>query len=291
MKKKKYDINNHNKQIFPIHDLNKYINSLLYKKYNCSLRRYNKSIINNIVFNFNNHKVSLFKDYLLLYDPSDFIRKFYFKEECISHLKYYFSFYEENNKIFPNYFGLPESKYIYWNIRKKQNILNNIEYMNMKLDNKKHKSYGTIFSSSVQKSIYNESEYLSYSINSKGDDDINKLIKAINKTYSDISCLKKKEINLHLNEVSVKNANNKIKNSQKIKMNNNLNLFTKISLESHRKEYENFFDMKKKLKYENMENICLSDRTQKLNQKNKISKSKHKRFMTNYNKELFFLLN
>ena len=54
--------------------------------------------------------------------------------------------------------------------------------MNMKLDNNKHKSYGTIFSSSGKKSIYNESEYPSNSMNSKGDEDINKLIKAINET-------------------------------------------------------------------------------------------------------------
>ena len=283
MKKKKYNINNHIKHIFPIHDLNKCIHSLLYKKYNCSSRRYNKSIINNIVFNFNSRKVSHFKDYLLLYDPNDFIRRFYFKKESISHLKYYFSFYEENNKIFPNYYGLPESKYIYWNIRQKQNILNNIEFMNMKLDNKKHKSYGTIFSSSVKKSIYNESEYPSNSMNSKEDDDLNKLIKAINENYSDISYLKKKEINVNINDVSAQNAN-KIMNSQKVKLNNNL--FTKISLISQRKENENIFDVKNKLKYENMENICLSDRTQNLNQKNKNSKSKHKRFMTIYNKEL-----
>ena len=283
MKKKKYNINNHIKHIFPIHDLNKYIHSLLYKKYNCSSRRYNKSIINNIIFNFNSHKVSHFKDYLLLYDPNDFIRRFYFKKECILDLKCYFSFYEENNKIFPNYYCLPESKYIYWNIRQKQNILNNIESMNMKLDNKKQKSYGTIFSSSVKKSIFNESEYPSSSMNSKGDCDLNRLIKAINENYSDISYLKRKEINANINDVSVINAN-KIKNSQKVQLNNNL--FTKISLNTQRKENENIFDMKKKLKYENMENTCLSDRTQNLNQKNKNTKSKHKRFMTIYNKEL-----
>ncbi len=58
-----------------------------------------------------------------------------------------------------------------------------------------------------------------------------------------------------------------------------MNFFNKISLISKKKE--NFFDMKNKLKNEN---ICLSERIQNLNQTNK--NYKHKRFMTNYNKEL-----
>ena len=60
-----------------------------------------------------------------------------------------------------------------------------------------------------------------------------------------------------------------------------MNFFNKISLISKKKE--NFFDMKNKLKNEN---ICLSERIQNLNQTNK--NYKHKRFMTNYNKELLY---
>jgi hypothetical protein len=39
-------------------------------------------------------------------------------------LKNLFEFYEEFSLIFPNYFILPESKYIYRNIKRKQIIIN-----------------------------------------------------------------------------------------------------------------------------------------------------------------------
>ena len=271
---KNIDIINKQKIFEFILNNNNYLKLL--NEYNSTPETYNIYIINNIIFNINSRKVSHFKDFLLLYDPNDFIRKYYYKKECFAHLKYYISFYEENNKIFPNYFCLPESKYIYWNIRQKQNILNNIENMNMNTKfKKKHQSYSTIFSNSIKRSIYNESEYPSNSINSKADEGIKKLIKTINENYSNISYIKKKE---KKNDISVKNINKK-KNSQNIKKNNNLNFFNKISLISKKKE--NIFDMKNKLKNEN---ICLSERIQNLNQTNK--NYKHKRFMTNYNKEL-----
>ena len=242
------------------------ISHLITKKYNFTPREYNLNIINDIIFNINSRIVSHFKDFLLLYDPNDFLRRYYFKKESFQYLNYYISFYEENNKIFPNYYCLPESKYIYWNIRQKQNILNNIENINIKLK-KRRKSYSTIFSSSIKRSIYNESEYPSNSIVSNGDEQIKKLINVINENYSNENSFNKfkikKEFKFDL---------------QKFTQNNNLSTNNKISLFPKPNE----IDGKNKIKYEN---ICLSDRIKNLN--NISNKNiKHIRFMTNYNKEL-----
>ena len=251
---------------------NKIINKL--KKYNTSSDKYNSYIINNIIFNINTRKVSHFKDYLIFDDPNDFFRRFYYVKESLVHLKYYISFYEENNKIFPNYFCLPESIYIYRNIQQKQKVLNNIEQQNLK-SKKRRQSYSIIFSSSIKKSIYHESELPS--IISNGDGEIKKLIQAISQNYPNVSYINKKEIDL--NDTSIKKLNKKelMENTEKLTIKNNLSSNNKISFIS-RKE-EKIFDEKKKLEYEN---ICMSDKNINLNDK----EIKHKRIMTNYNNDL-----
>ena len=255
------------------------IYNYLLRKYNCTPKKYNIVIINNIIFNISSKEVSYFKDFLLYYDPNDFMRKMYFKKESISHLKYYTAFYEENNKIFPNYYVLPESQYLYWNIRQKQNIIINIENNNNNINKKRH-SYSTIFTNSIKRSIYNESEFLSYSINSNGNDEIIKLIKNINENMSNISFSDKKET--HLNNDLYHNLNKKETiniESERLCANNNLSSHHKLLLISKKKQ--KIFNEKNK---NTNGNICLSDRIRYLNKMNK--NIKHKRFLTNYNKEL-----
>ena len=264
----KYFLFNLNRDIFG--------KSLLLKKYNTLPEKYNYYIINNIIFNINSRKVSHFKDFLIYDDPNDFMRRFYFIKESGLHLKYYISFYEENNKIFPNYYCLREAKYLYNNIQQKQNILNNIENRNLKYKSK-GKSYSTIFSSSIKRSIYNESQFPSNSLNSTGDDGLKKLIKIINDNYSKISNICKKE---KLNTVSFNNLDKKTninKDIVKLTKNNNLSSCHKNSLLSRKKD--KIMNMKKKIKFDNN---CSSDRDKNIN----IKEIKHKRFNTNYNKEL-----
>jgi len=267
-----------------------YLNLL--KRYNTLPQRYNLYIINNIIFNINSRRVSHFKDFLIYDDPNDFFRRFYHKKESGLHLKYYISFYEENNKIFPNYYCLPESKYLYRNIQQKQNILNNIENRNFKYKSKGH-SYSTIFSSSIKRSIYNESVYPSNSMNSTGDDDLKKLIKVINDNYSTIShiCKKEKSLNtVSFNNLSQKNQINQ--EMEKLAINNNLSSCQKNSLISKKKEKSKIIDIKKNLKNKeiNNNNNCLSDRDKNVKSKSKDTKdnkdARHKRVMTHYNKEL-----
>ena len=257
--------------------LKKYITETL-KRYNTLPDRYNLFIINNIIFNINSRKVSHFKDFLLFDDPNDFLRRFYKLKESVIHLKYYISFYEKNNVLFPNYYCLPESIYLYRNILQKQNIINSIENYNIKFINKKQ-SYSTIFSSSIKRSIYNESEYPSNSLSSTGNDGLKRLIKFINNIYSKITYIKQKEKSLNedlYNNFAQKSHRNK--NNNDLNINNNITSCHKNSLISNKKDK---IITKKKKK---IENNCLSDRGKYLNINNK--DSKNKRVISEYKKEL-----
>ena len=95
----------------------------LFKKYSSGIYSYHKILANNLVYNDNCRIVARFKDYLILDDNSEFIRRFYFNEESHPRLVKILNFYETYSKIFPNYMILKESKYLYRNIRKKQKMI------------------------------------------------------------------------------------------------------------------------------------------------------------------------
>jgi len=261
----------------------KYLNLL--KRYNSLPQLYDLFITNNIIFNINSRIVSHFKDFLIYDEPNDFIQRFYYMKEGVLRLKYYISFYEKNNKIFPNYFCLPESKYLYRNIQQKQIVLNNIENINNKYNRKGH-SYSTIFSSSIKRSIYNESVYPSNSMNSNGDEDLKKLIRVINDNYSTIShiCKKDKSLNTALFNNSEK-ENHINKEMGKYTIINN-NLLSKL-ISSKKKEKSRMIDIKKEIKNDESNSKCLSEREKNMNLNSKDNKDiKHKRISINYNKEL-----
>jgi hypothetical protein len=67
--------------------------------------------------------VAKFKDYLIIDDFSEFLKRYYNIKESLFRLPKYYEYYENFNKIFPNYTALRESKYIYKNIYKKQKMI------------------------------------------------------------------------------------------------------------------------------------------------------------------------
>ena len=95
----------------------------LFKKYTSGDFSYHKILVNNLVFNDNCRIVARFKDYLILDDNTEFIRRFFFRDESTPRLHRILNFYETYSKIFPNYMILKESKYLYRNIRKKQKMI------------------------------------------------------------------------------------------------------------------------------------------------------------------------
>ena len=131
-------------------------------KYNIMPKRYNKIIMDNIIINEKSHIVSIFKDFLIIYDNNDFLKRYYTKSEIDIRLPRYFEYYESYSKIFPNYTSIPEGKYFYINIQKKQRMIDlqeNIE--NEKSREKKMKKVKkkendvNVFNTSVINSILN----------------------------------------------------------------------------------------------------------------------------------------
>jgi hypothetical protein len=80
---------------------------------------YNAKIINEIIYNETTHVVSVFKDYLIFDDVSEFLKRYYNKSEAVERLPKMFEFYENYSNVFPNYVVLPENKYMYKNIERK----------------------------------------------------------------------------------------------------------------------------------------------------------------------------
>ena len=179
---------------------NKYENfifSKLYSKYKIDNTIYALNVIDNIIFNEKSHLVSTFKDYLILDDEFEFMKRYYNYDESIIRLKTFLNYYSKNNQQFPNYSNLKEANIIIKNIFSKQQMAEDLENSikqrkKEKNDiNQKESLSNTIFNSKVYDSIINDTEnhlsifsydkeslYSGYNIDSrnKKEDGINKLI-------------------------------------------------------------------------------------------------------------------
>ena len=99
------------------------IYQLFIEKYTSKEYSYNVLIINNILEHDKSVLVCKYKEFLVSNDNHEFLRRFYKQNENKKRLKAIISFYSDNMKIFPNYISIPENKYLYSNIRKKQYLL------------------------------------------------------------------------------------------------------------------------------------------------------------------------
>lgn len=100
---------------------------------------YNSRIINDIIYNEKSHIVSLFKDHLILDDCSEFLKRYYMLSESAIRLPRFFEYHETYSRIYPNYTALPESKFIYKNIHRKQKIIDQQQNQEITNDNKQNK--------------------------------------------------------------------------------------------------------------------------------------------------------
>ena len=92
-------------------------------KYNKKEFNYNRIIGNYLIINEKCEAVVKYKDYLILNEETEFLRRYYSKEESHPRLSKILFFYENYSQIFPNYLVLPESKFLYTNIRRKQKMI------------------------------------------------------------------------------------------------------------------------------------------------------------------------
>ena len=175
------------------------------KKYNTMPKKYNSIIIDNIIFNDKSHIVSVFKDLLINHDFNDFLKRFYTREESDIRLPKYFEYYNLYSKIFPNYTSIPEGKYFYINIQKKQRMIDLQEDMEkekskekkskvVKKDVKEEKVFNTSVMNSILNRTNKEEMEMLFDIyfDNSSEEDI-KFFKKINKLIEDINYYEMKE--------------------------------------------------------------------------------------------------
>ena len=260
------------------------------RKYNHMQEIYDYSIIDNIIYNDKSHIVSVFKDLLIINDYSEYLKRFYGREETLSRLEKYCEYYNLYSKIFPNYTSIPEGQYFYLNIQKKQRMIDLQEKMEnerIKKENQKNKNIEEtkqetkVFSTSMVNSTLNrinkEEMELLFDINydniKKDDiifeDNINKLIDLM-KLYE----VKKENFVIEYNYENErkknknKNKNNKAENKSPL-MNININYINYNKLNDDKSQ--NFSNKKK----QNKSNIFLYRKINKMpmkdNKNNNIS--------------------
>ena len=183
----------------------------LQNKYNISKDFYNKKKINELIFNDPSSYTAAFKEYLLLEDENEFLRRFYKKNELKKKLSSIYNFYEKYSKIFPNYIIIQESKYMYKNIQKKQKMIDNLQNIkNQERRNKernKNISNDTIFTNGAINDIFNQTDSF-YKKNLKNiidisiskDDTIKDLNNLIFKIEENKKKIKKSYINIIINK-------------------------------------------------------------------------------------------
>ena len=246
---------NQTNNISIIDDLFKKTKINLYNKYfNIYNKKVYKILINSILSNRKTHFVTEFKDFLLYEDYSEFLKRFYKRDESFVRIIKVSKYFKETSVLFPNYSPLIESKYIISNIIRKQRVINKQE--NYKLQNfKKKKHYkdknekeyikGNIFfNSKVYKEILNESESLISSLfgienkDRKGEKRKNDTEKEIEELLNLINIIDYNEYNNNANNTKIQYINkvntneiqnNTIPDKSKTIVNNKRTYYAKIT--------------------------------------------------------------
>ena len=200
---------------------------------------YNKQKIDEIVNNEKSHLVAEFKDFLVIGDLAEFLQEYYSFEEIKLIYPQILEYYNENLFIFPNYVILPESKYIYLNIQKKQKIID-VQEENEENENiKNKKEMNNIFTHNEIESLLNQTntsgikQYFGLSIsNTENSNGIDKNEKQILKLIDNINDIEKygqkrnkintKHNKINNNKIFYKINKNKIK-EENIKYNKEIN--------------------------------------------------------------------
>lgn len=231
LKNKKY---NDKQPQFSLFQLENMISRAFFYSYKTDENTYNYKLVTDIIYNEKTRLVARFKDYLIFDDISEFCRRFYGMDESTARIKKLSKFYENYSRIFPNYLKIPESTYIYKNIRKKQKLIdklnqieeeNKINHLNqlkkinehnnnLKGDSSVYKN--TIFNTDIKNSIYK------YEPNLTNLDDIKSKI-----NFNEESCLG--------NEIKVSELDNYFNNQSS---NRNISIRFKSGLNLLMKECE-----------------------------------------------------
>jgi len=253
-----------NKKLF-LKNFEKKVNKLFLENYlDYFDQNYEIQLIENVMSNGSCHFVATFKDFLILDDFSEYLHRYYKEKESLIRLNKLYDYYHETSVIFPNYTPLKESKYLYDNVIKKQNVIDEQQdledYKKIKKNDekKKNKKPSTIqkienifknngdeedtrvFDSKVYEEIFNTSESLQriiFGIDKKSKNNYKKSID-INDDNNNINESKQTEDNDSIRELllNIEKFNNiKEKNKKIISFNKSKNFEILTKLLSNKK--------------------------------------------------------
>jgi len=215
--------------------LSKRINHNLYKKYSDFKYSYSLMCTNNLISNEKCEIVARFKDFLIFDDFTEFLHEFCPRQKLIPKLKYIFNFYTRYSRIYPNYIIIPENKFLYKNLRKKQKVID--ENNALKLIKKNKSKTNKNHKISLHKDITIENDEKIF-FNKSIIDSINRL-----NISSNMNSIKKNSNNSYSNTFnnlvsSIPSEVKKSRNSNNIPI-NPYNLFFKQQKDNNNKFKEN----------------------------------------------------
>ena len=219
-------------------NLEKKINKRFKKFYFTSIDFYNTKIINEIISNENSHIVAEFKDFLIKDDYSEFIQRFYNIDDSVFLLKQIFEYYKLSSVVYPNYILLPENKYIYRNIQKKQKIIDDQQEQEERIiDEEKKKKNLTEREKDKSEKVF-DSKIIDSILNQSNTSQIQKCVFGVsnetsfeieenNNIYNLVRNIKKAEENIYSknNEKNRSINNNNLKTNKNNNKNNNNNIY------------------------------------------------------------------
>ena len=134
MKRKKcfnnIHLKNKNKIDFSRIKVEERVKKRLIKKYDHPISYYHVKLIDDILYNEQTRFVGKFKEILIYDDPNEFLTSLYNKMEIIYKLPKILTFYDKYSKIYANYTAIPEKKYMYKNIKRKQKLIEQVQNIN-----------------------------------------------------------------------------------------------------------------------------------------------------------------
>ena len=220
-------------------------------------------IIENIMINGKCHIVSIFKNYLIEDDISEYLHRYYKLKEIPKRLHYLFNYHIQTSVIFPNYCPLIESKYLYNNVIKKQRIIDEQQKLEEKKSkskyNKNQKNKDILFTNSIYDEILNLSE------------SVMRIIFGINNKKNNL----KKELKTNINNSETKNDNEKENDLNSNKDNSELITLIK-EMDNAEKQLKNIHMNKKEDEHD----------LKIINDNNNSSKTKLKLVLKNINNHL-----
>ena len=246
-----------------------YLYKYNYKKY--VHNDYNSLLIEKIMSNEKSHLVAIFKDHLIFDELDEFLRRFYKNNEIKERINKLCFYHIQTSVIFPNYFPLVESKYIYNNVVQKQRIINEQEEKEenkIKIkNNKKEKKNDKLFTSTIYDEILD------------GSGSIMRIVFGFES--------KKYNLKKYQNENNNNSGKNKDKDKEGVNIENSLDI-NKDSFEINAliKELDK---AEEKLNLKNKKNNNLSKHI--LNNKNNIFKTKIKLIINNTNEKTIKIKN